>query len=69
MNDNIRKVQLLLLIKQYVEMYKDIMNLLETFKDMTETDMYQGLYNLGNDIAQQLDEFKNELKQLERRTV
>lgn len=60
-----RKIWLMEVIKQYVKMYEDVQNMLQIFK--TDTEEWNGLYGLGNDIAQQLEEFKCELKQLERR--
>ena len=62
-----RKVWLMEVIKQYVKMYKDVQNMLQIFK--TDTEEWNGLYGLGNDIEQQLEAFKHELKQLERRNV
>ena len=60
-----RKVWLLNVIKQYVKMYEDVQNMLQIFK--TDTEEWNGLYGLGNDIGQQLEAFKHELKQLEGR--
>jgi len=57
-----RKVWLMEVIKQYVKMYEDVQNMLQIFK--TDTEEWNGLYGLGNDIAQQLEAFKCELKQL-----
>lgn len=60
-----RKVWLLKVIEQYVKMYEDVQNMLQIFK--TDTEEWNGLYGLGNDIGQQLEAFKHELAQLERR--
>lgn len=62
-----RKVWLLNVIEQYIKMYEDVQNMLQIFK--TDTEEWNGLYGLGNDIGQQLEAFKHELKQLERRNV
>lgn len=62
-----RKVWLMEVIKQYVKMYEDVQNMMQIFK--TDTEEWNGLYGLGNDIGQQLESFKHELKQLERRNV
>lgn len=59
-----RKVWLMEVIKQYVKMYEDVQNMLQIFK--TDTEEWNGLFGLGNDIGQQLELFKHELKQLER---
>lgn len=60
-----RKEWLMEVIKQYVKMYEDVQNMLQIFK--TDTKEWNELSFLGNDISQQLNAFKNELKQLERR--
>lgn len=60
-----RKEWLMEVIKQYVKMYEDVQNMLQIFK--TDTEEWNGLYGLGNDIGQQLEAFKHELKQLESR--
>ena len=60
-----RKIWLMEVIKQYVKMYEDVQNMLQIFK--TDTEEWNGLCGLGNDIGQQLETFKHELKQLESR--
>ena len=56
------KAQLVILIKQYTEMLNDVMKMMEELKDHQETELYKSLYSLGNDITQQLDDFKHELR-------
>lgn len=62
-----RKEWLMEVIKQYIKMYTDVQNMLQIFK--TDTEEWNELFGLGNDISQQLDGFKHELKQLERINV
>lgn len=56
------KELLIALIKQHTGMLKDVMEMMELLKDKTETELYQSLYALGNDISQELDRLKYELK-------
>jgi len=59
------KIQLLLLIKQYTAMLNDIT---ETLREMTLNGLefskeFSEMYALGNDVSQQLDDFKREFEQ------
>lgn len=56
------KIQLKILIAQYKAMLKDIENTLMEMRGLEDTEVYSDMYNLGNDISQQLAEFENELK-------
>lgn len=56
------KTQLKILIAQYKAMLKDIENTLMEMRGLEDTEVYSDMYNLGNDISQQLAEFENKLK-------
>lgn len=58
------KIQLIILIKMYTKILKDIESALMDYQNanLTETKPYQDLYAYGNDVSQKLDDLKYELK-------
>lgn len=56
------KITLVLMIKQYEDMLKDIEQILWENRNIEEEKCMQDLYALGNNLTQQLDDMKRELK-------
>lgn len=63
------ELRLTLIIAQYQKMLNDIEESLNECNTISESEPYQQMYSLGNDIAQQIEEFKWELKQLKERSA